>query len=59
MTSVDYLLEAKSDTMTPNGVFASLLSEILYRICEQDEYKFKRVCDMVESAFKAGQQSKE
>lgn len=54
-----WVVTAKSDTIGPNGVAVPLLTEILYRICENDTEKFNRVCDMMHSAFEAGQQSKE
>lgn len=55
----EWVLAAKSDTIGPNNVAVPLLTEVLYRICDNDAEKFNRVCDMMELAFKAGQQSKE
>lgn len=56
-----WCLEAKSDVAFygPNSNTMPLLTEVLYRICDNDVEKFNRVCDMLESAYKAGQQSKE
>lgn len=55
----EWVLAAKSDTIGPNNVAVPLLTEVLYRICDNDVEKFNRVCDTIELAFKAGQQSKE
>lgn len=53
------MLAAKSDTIGPNNVAVPLLTEVLYKICFNDEVKFKQVCDMMQVAFEAGQKSKE
>jgi len=55
----EWFMAAKSDTIGPNGTPVPLLTEILYGICANDEGKFKRVCDMMESAYQAGLKSKE
>lgn len=55
----EWMLAAKSDTIGPNNVAVPLLTEVLYKICFNDEVKFKQVCDMMQVAFEAGQKSKE
>jgi hypothetical protein len=55
----EWMLVAKSSTIGPNSVALPLLTEILYKVCANDEEKFKQVCDMMQVAFEAGQQSKE
>lgn len=55
----EWLMAAKSDTIGPFGKPMPLLTEVLYAVCQNDEGKFKQVCDMMQIAFKAGQQSKE
>jgi hypothetical protein len=55
----EWLMAAKSGTIGPFGKPMPLLTEVLYGVCQNDEGKFKQVCDMMQIAFEAGQQSKE
>mgnify|MGYP000101863132 CR=1 FL=1 len=55
----EWVIAAKSDTIGPNNVAVPLLTEVLYKICDNNVEKFNRVCDMMESAYQAGLKSKE
>jgi hypothetical protein len=52
-----WLLTAKSSV--PNNPYGKhnlpLATELLYGICNNDDDKFLRLCDILEECFKAGQ----
>jgi hypothetical protein len=60
MDSFDqWIMETNSGTIGPFGKPMPLLTEILYGVCKNNEEQFKQVCDMMQVAYRAGQQSKE
>jgi hypothetical protein len=54
-----WFMKVKSTKEGPYGAPMPLLTEILYDICNNEVEKFDRVCDMMELAYRVGQQSKE
>lgn len=54
-----WFMQTKSETKVFSGTAVPLLTEILYDICDNNVEKFDRVCDMMQLAYQAGQQSKE
>jgi hypothetical protein len=48
-----WLLTAKAAAPNPNNL--PLLTEMLYGICNSNDEKFVRLCEILEECFKAGQ----
>lgn len=54
-----WFMKEKSTKDNLFGTPVPLLTELLYNVCNNDVEKFDRVCDMMQLAYQAGQQSKE